>query len=109
VQSASSENIFGLAISIGGGFVGVAGGIDVNLLHVTDKSFIAANSQINTLGGADASQSVNVSAVDLAKTLTIGGGGGGGFVGAGAGYRYRHPASDRPGVSSRGLERACSQ
>ena len=85
VQAASSENVFGLAISIGGGFVGVAGGIGVDLLHVGTQSFIAGGAQINTLAGADSSQSVNVSAVDLAKTLTIGGGGGGGFVGAGAG------------------------
>src|SRR5262249_52238723 len=85
VQSASSEDIFGLAASVGGGFVGVAGGIGVTLLHVTTKAFTGTNSHINEHSGAGGAQSVNVSAVDFFKSLTIAGGIGGGFVGVAGG------------------------
>ncbi|MGU3647355.1 hypothetical protein ACLBXX_20565, partial [Microbacterium sp. C23T] len=85
IQASSSEDVFGLVPAIGGGFVGVAGGIAVTLLRVTTKAFIAAGSLVNTLAGASAAQSVNVSAVDRFKSLTIAGGAAGGFVGVAGG------------------------
>ena len=86
VQAASSENVFGLAASAGGGFVGIAGGVGVTLLTVITKAFVATGAQLNAnLGGASGSQSVNVSAVDSFKSLTISGGIAGGFVGAAGG------------------------
>ena len=85
IQASSSEDIFGLVPAIGGGFVGVAGGIAVTLLRVTTKAFIAGASLVNTQAGASSAQSVNVSAVDRFKSLTIAGGAAGGFVGVAGG------------------------
>jgi len=80
VQSASSENVFGLAIAVGGGFVGVAGAVGVTIANVTTEAYIGSGANVDATGG-----SVNVAAVDYAKTLTIGGGVAGGFVGVGGG------------------------
>ena len=85
VESASSEDIFGLSASVGGGFVGVAGGVGVTLIHVTTKAWVGESAQINQLSGADPGQSVNVSAVDFFKSLTVAGGAAGGFVGVAGG------------------------
>ena len=85
VQAASSEDVFGLAPAIGGGFVGVAGGVGVTILDVTTKAFVGPSSSVNQLGGADSSQSVNVSAVDHFKSITIAGGAAFGFVGVAGG------------------------
>jgi hypothetical protein len=80
VDSNSSEDVFGLAPAVAGGFVGVAGGVGVTVMYITTEAFIGPNSQINLASGADASQSVNVSAVDYFKSLTIAGGIAGGAV-----------------------------
>ncbi|GAB3043216.1 hypothetical protein GCM10027052_26710 [Parafrigoribacterium mesophilum] len=85
VQAYSSEDIFGLVPAIGGGFVGVAGGIAVTLLHVVTKAFIGAGARVNLAGGASAAQSVNVSAVDRFTSVTVAGGAAGGFVGVAGG------------------------
>ena len=80
VQSASSENAFGLSASAGGGFVGVAGGVGVTLLHVTTQAFVGNGATAASDGG-----SVNVVAVDSFKSLTVAGGAAGGFVGVAGG------------------------
>ena len=80
VQSASSEDVFGLAASIGGGFVGVAGGVGVTLLHVTTQAFVGNGAIADSDGG-----SVNVAAVDSFTSFTVAGGAGGGFVGVAGG------------------------
>ncbi len=85
VQASSSENIFGLAASIGGGAVGVAGAVDVAIAHVDTKAFVGPSAQVNAKGGAGAAQGVDVAAVDFVKTLTIAGGAAGGVVGVGGG------------------------
>ena len=77
VQAQSGENIFGLVISIGGGFVGVAVPVGVTLLHVTTAATVA--------GTVSSGRDVSISALDDMKTITISGGVGGGFVGDGAG------------------------
>ena len=64
VQSASSENVFGLSASAGGGFVGVAGGVGVTLLHVTTQAFVGSGAIADSDGG-----SVNVAAVDSFTSL----------------------------------------
>ena len=79
VQAASSEDVFGITVSAAGGFVGVAVGVGVTLLSTVTEAVIGDNANLNTSGG------VNVSAVDYAKTITIGGGAAGGFVGVGGG------------------------
>ena len=79
VQAASSENIFGITFSVAGGFVGVAVGVGVTLYDVTTQATVGNGLTLTTNGG------VNVTAVDYAKTLTIGGGAAGGFVGVGGG------------------------
>ena len=40
VQASSSENVFGLSASVGGGFVGVAGGVAVTLIGLTTKALV---------------------------------------------------------------------
>ncbi|HEX4526566.1 MAG TPA: hypothetical protein VH108_07475, partial [Gaiellaceae bacterium] len=85
VFASSNENVFGLAPAIAGGFVGVAGGVGVTLLNVQTQASIGENSTINGAAGADPSQSVNVTALDYFKSLTIAGGVAGGFVGVAGG------------------------
>src|SRR4029077_13187764 len=85
IQSSSSEDVFGLVPAVGGGFVGAAGGIGVTILSVITKAYVGPSSSINQAGGADPSQSVNVSAIDLFKSLTVAGGVGIGFVGVAGG------------------------
>ena len=85
VESASHEDVFGLSASVGAGFVGVAGGVGVTLIHVTTKAFVGPSAHVNQNGGAGGAQSVNVSAVDFFKSLTVAGGAAGGFVGAAGG------------------------
>ena len=83
VQAASSEDIFGVAVSGGGGFVGVAGGIGVEVVKSTTKAYIG-DAAINTdRAGVGASQSVNVSATNAVDGFTLAGGLGAGFVGIG--------------------------
>ncbi|MGH2998311.1 MAG: beta strand repeat-containing protein, partial [Gaiellaceae bacterium] len=77
IQAQSSENIFGLVISIGGGFVGVAVPVGVTLVNVTTQATLA--------GTASSNLDVNISALDDMKTITISGGVGAGAVGIGAG------------------------
>ena len=79
VQAASTENIFGLAVAVGGGAVGVAGAVGVTLATVITKAFVGPSASVNSSG------SVDIAAVDYVKTLTIGGGVAGGFVGVGGG------------------------
>ena len=85
VESASSEDVFGLAPAVAGGFVGVAGGVGVTVMNVSNQAFIGPQSQINLAGGAGSAQSVNVTALDYFKSLTIAGGIAGGFVGVAGG------------------------
>ena len=47
VQANSSEELFGLTAGIAGGFVGVAGGIGVNIFTVVVKAFIAGGTTVN--------------------------------------------------------------
>src|SRR4029077_11884512 len=85
VQASSFEDIFGLSASAGGGFVGVAGGVGVTLIAVGTAAFIAEATRINQRALANYRQSVNVTAVDSFKSLTVAGGVAGGFVGVAGG------------------------
>src|SRR4029077_235800 len=85
IEASSKENLFALAASAGAGFVGVAGGIGVTLLHVITSAFAGNGAQINQLGTLSSSQSVTVVATDDFRSLTISGGIAGGFVGVAAG------------------------
>ena len=85
VQAGSSEDIFGIAIAGGGGVVGVAGGINISIVHSDTMAIIGRNAAVNTLAGAGDEQSVNVTAVNSAKAFTVGGGLGVGVVGVGFG------------------------
>src|SRR5439155_14211294 len=91
VHASSSEDLFGLPAAVGGGFVGVAGGVQVTLINLTTKALIGTNTMVNNiLTGLDPDQSVNVAAVDAARTLTVAGGIGGGFVGIAGGIDIGH-------------------
>src|SRR6185503_12317607 len=86
VQASSSENIFGLTASVGGGFVGIAGAVAVTIIHLITKAIVGGSTNINgSLTGVNAAQSINIAAADSARTFTIAGGIGGGFVGVAAG------------------------
>ena len=89
VQANSSETVFGLALGVGGGLVGVAGGINVTLIHATTLAFIDSSTlsrtMVNQGAGASNVQSVRVAAADATKTLTIAGAIAAGFVGAAGG------------------------
>ena len=78
VQASSSEDVFGLVIAVGAGFVGVAVPVGVTLLTVKTEAFDGGS--ISSANGA-----VNISALDSFTSLTIAGGIGAGFVGVGAG------------------------
>ena len=54
-------------------------------MNVMTTAFVGPDSDVNLDAGADGSQSVNVSAVDYFKSLTIAGGIAGGFVGVAGG------------------------
>ena len=77
VQAKSSENIFGLVLAIGAGFVGV--GVPVGVTLVT------TDTQASLGGTVSSGHDIDVSALDFFKSITIAGGVGAGFVGAGAG------------------------
>ena len=73
VQAHSTETLFGLTAGIAGGFIGIAGGIGVNIFTVVVKAFIAGGTTVNQgasgiIAGASSSQSVVVSATDSFET-----------------------------------------
>ncbi len=80
MQATSSEDVFGLSASAGGGFVGVAGGVGVTILSALTEAFVTGGATLDS-----ARQSVNVAAVDYFKSLTVAGGAAGGFVGVAGG------------------------
>ena len=90
VQANSTEELFGLTAGIAGGFIGIAGGIGVNIFTVVVKAFIAGGTTVNQgasgiIAGASSAQSVVVAATDYLKTLTVAGGVGIGAGGIGGG------------------------
>ena len=91
VVATSSEKLFGLVAAVGGGFVGVAGAVGVDLLHITTLAHVDSGTHVNyqwstgAISGVDSSQSVVVSAADTFNSLTFAGGAGFGFVGAAGG------------------------
>uniref|UniRef100_UPI0032217262 beta strand repeat-containing protein n=1 Tax=Microbacterium sp. TaxID=51671 RepID=UPI0032217262 len=89
VLASSSQTVFGMAVSAAGGFVGVAGAVNVTLVRGTTIARIDSTSAQRTVvngdDGAGSAQSVSVVATDRTDALTIGGGLGGGFVGVAGG------------------------
>ncbi|MES1246633.1 MAG: hypothetical protein ABUS54_03040, partial [Actinomycetota bacterium] len=77
IQARSSEDIFGIVVAVGAGFVGVSVPVGVTVLSATTTADLA--------GTATATLDVNISALDSMKTITVAGGIAGGFVGVGAG------------------------
>ncbi|WP_262927846.1 hypothetical protein [Microbacterium sp. NIBRBAC000506063] len=89
VQARSTQEVFGLAVSLGAGFVGVGVSVTTTILNITTRAFIdstsALRTQINQTHAGGPNQSVSVTAANASKTLTIAGGIGGGFVGVSGG------------------------
>ena len=83
VQASSFEGLFGLAITAGGGFVGVSTAVEVEVLTATTLAYIGDGAQINLALGAGGSQDVNVTAVARTKAFSFAGGIGAGLVGVG--------------------------
>ncbi|MDA8440737.1 MAG: hypothetical protein M0Z51_18020, partial [Propionibacterium sp.] len=76
VQATSSEHLFGLTASIGGGIAGVSGSVGVHLITSVTKAFVDSGSTVDTAGN------VTVAAADDLRALTIAAGLAGGIVGA---------------------------
>ena len=89
VLASSTQKVFGMAVSAGGGFVGVAGAVNVTLIRGTTIARIESTAtQRTTINGnraAGGAQSVSVTATDHTDAFTVGGGIGGGFVGVAGG------------------------
>jgi len=87
VQASSSENILSVSVAGGGGFyVGLGGGVSVELVSSTTKAYIDTNAVVNnSLVNPNAADSVNVSAANSATVFGFGGGIGGGIAGIGGG------------------------
>ncbi|MDZ4169923.1 MAG: hypothetical protein U1E26_09770, partial [Coriobacteriia bacterium] len=85
VQAASEEDVLNVAAAVGGGlYAGVAGGISVEVITSDTTAYIGNSAMINTAAGTTGSgQSVNVSAVNKAHVLGVGGGAGVGIAGVG--------------------------
>src|SRR5262249_13381303 len=86
VQATSSEDLFALGASGAGGFAGIAGAVSVEVVDSDTLAHVIGGAEVNqnTAGSANAEQSVNVSAVNRLKLLSIDGAVGAGFVGFGA-------------------------
>ena len=87
VQAASREVILNISVAGGGGmYAGVAGAVTVEIINSDTTAYIGRHAKINQDdAGANATQSVNVSAVNDAWIFAIAGALGGGIAGVGGG------------------------
>ena len=87
VQASTSEAVTNFAAAGAGGlFVGLAGGIAVEVFHSTTLAFVGNNARIDVNSSrADAAQSVNVSATNRASDFSFAGGLGVGLAGIAGG------------------------
>jgi hypothetical protein len=88
VNASSSEDVFSIAAAAAGGFyVGLGGGVTVEIIDSDTTAYIGANAQINQIPAntANANQTVQVSATNEATVFAFGGGLGGGIAGIGGG------------------------
>lgn len=81
VQAVSFEDIVGLAISGGGGTVGIAGAVDVIVIGTSTSAGIGGSGSINADRTGLGNQSVNVAAVNRVDSFTLAGGAAAGLVG----------------------------
>ncbi len=88
VDASSSEDVFSVAAAAAGGFfVGLGGGVTVEVIDSDTTAYIGDNAQINRTptDAANANQTVRVSAANDATVFAFGGGLGGGIAGIGGG------------------------
>jgi len=87
VQAGSSEDLLSIAAAGGVGFyAGIGGGVAVEIISSDTRAYVGEYAKINTTAGSEGSaQSVNLTAVNDAKVLSIGGGLGIGIAGIGGG------------------------
>src|SRR5206468_227996 len=87
VSASDDTKVMLITASLAGGYVGVgvAVGAGVTFLTVATMAFIAESVYVNQRATTSLTQSVNVTAVDTFKSLTVAGGIGGGFVGVAGG------------------------
>lgn len=89
VQASSTEDLFHMAVAVGGGYVGVAGGVTVSLLDSNTSAEIKDNAQINqTMALPNTNQSVYVNAANHANVVTFAGALAGGVGGVAGGVDY---------------------
>ena len=76
VQAQSSEDLFAIGASAGGGFyAGLAGGVTVEILDSDTAAWIGAHADVNQeVAGRNPSQAVNVSAANDVSVFALGGG-----------------------------------
>ena len=88
VEASSSEDVFSVAATVGGGFyAGVAGGVAVEILDSDTRAFIGPNAAVNATSRFTPSdlQSVRVAAHNDATVFSVGGAIGAGIAGIGGG------------------------
>src|SRR5262249_58810237 len=77
VEATSHEKVFHLNVALGGGFIGIAGGVTVTILHATTHAWIGAadvNFTDNDGSSSGNDQDVVVNAADEARVVTFAGG-----------------------------------
>ncbi|MGH3368747.1 MAG: beta strand repeat-containing protein, partial [Nocardioidaceae bacterium] len=87
IQASSDLLVTGVTASVGGGFVGVAGSVNVTTITVLTKAAIGAGVRVNenSAGTTVAGQGVSITAVDSSEVFALAGSVAGGFVGVGGG------------------------
>jgi len=89
VQASSKEDLFHMAVAVGAGYVGVAGGVTVSLIDSNTSAEIKDNAQINqNIASPNTNQSVFVNAANNAKVTTFAGALAGGVAGVAGGVDY---------------------
>jgi len=106
VQAASSENVLSVSAAGGGGFyVGLGGGVSVELVSSTTKAYIDSQAIVNkSLVNPSAADSVNISAANSATVFGFGGGIGGGIAGIGGGIDVGFVQNNTSGYIGAGAE-----
>jgi hypothetical protein len=87
IQATSSENVTDIAAAGAGGFyVGLAGGVSIEVITSTTKAYIGTGASINqTVVNPSSNSSVNIFADNSVTVFGFGGGLGGGIAGIGGG------------------------
>ncbi|MDB5352184.1 MAG: hypothetical protein JWN86_3431 [Planctomycetota bacterium] len=104
VQARSSEHIVQAGAAFGGGvYVGIGGGVSVEMFNAITRAYIGDYARVNNfLEDRISAQSVNVAAVDDVRDFSLGVGGTAGFAAVGAGIDIGIVRNDTTGSIGQG-------